>query len=75
MNKGPLKGQISVPGDKSISHRAVMFGALAEGITEVTNFLQGADYLSTIKCFRQLGIEIINKYIHSILPSRLLQSL
>lgn len=59
-NSGPLKGEITVPGDKSISHRAVMFGALAEGKTEVTNFLQGADCLSTIRCFRQLGIEITN---------------
>lgn len=58
--KGPLKGTITVPGDKSISHRAVMFGALAEGTTEVTNFLQGADCLSTIRCFRQLGIDISN---------------
>jgi 3-phosphoshikimate 1-carboxyvinyltransferase len=57
---GPLKGTISVPGDKSISHRAVMFGALAEGTTEVTNFLQGADCLSTIRCFKQLGIDILN---------------
>ena len=37
----PLRGEISVPGDKSISHRAVMFGAISEGTTEVTNFLQG----------------------------------
>jgi 3-phosphoshikimate 1-carboxyvinyltransferase len=58
--RGPLKGQITVPGDKSISHRAVMFGAIAEGTTEVTNFLQGADCLSTIRCFNQLGIEIDN---------------
>ena len=58
---GPLKGTITVPGDKSISHRAVMFGALASGTTEVTNFLQGADCLSTIRCFRQLGIDIINE--------------
>ncbi len=57
---GPLKGVIKVPGDKSISHRSVMFGALAQGTTEVTNFLQGADCLSTIRCFRQLGIEIEN---------------
>lgn len=57
---GPLKGCITVPGDKSISHRAVMFGALAEGKTEVTHFLQGADCLSTIHCFRQMGIDIIN---------------
>lgn len=59
-NRGPLKGSVTVPGDKSISHRAVMFGALAKGTTEVTNFLQGADCLSTIRCFRRLGIEITN---------------
>lgn len=55
-----LRGEITVPGDKSISHRAVMFGSLADGLTEVTNFLQGADCLSTIECFRSLGIEIEN---------------
>lgn len=55
-----LRGEIRVPGDKSISHRAIMFGSLAEGTTEVTNFLQGADCLSTIECFRKLGIEIEN---------------
>ena len=55
-----LKGEVSIPGDKSISHRAVMFGSLAEGTTEVTNFWQGADCLSTISCFRKLGIEIEN---------------
>ncbi len=58
---GPLKGIITVPGDKSISHRAVMFGALADGRTEITNFLQGADCLSTIRCFRRLGIDISNE--------------
>ena len=56
----PLKGEITVPGDKSISHRAVMFGALSKGTTEVTNFLQGADCISTIDCFRRLGIAIEN---------------
>ncbi len=55
-----LKGEVTVPGDKSISHRAVMFGSLAEGLTEVTNFLQGADCLSTIDAFRKMGIEIEN---------------
>lgn len=55
-----LKGEVTVPGDKSISHRAVMFGSLAEGDTEVTNFLQGADCLSTIDCFRKMGIDIEN---------------
>jgi 3-phosphoshikimate 1-carboxyvinyltransferase len=58
--RGPLIGEITVPGDKSISHRAIMLGALAEGTTTVTNFLQGADCLSSIQCFRQLGIEISN---------------
>lgn len=55
-----LHGEITVPGDKSISHRAVMFGAVADGLTEVTHFLQGADCLSTIDCFRKLGVEIEN---------------
>ena len=54
----PLRGEITVPGDKSISHRAVMFGALAKGITSITNFLKGADCLSTISCFEKMGIEI-----------------
>lgn len=51
-------GTIKVPGDKSISHRAVMLGALAGGTTEITGFLQGADCLSTIDCFRNMGIDI-----------------
>lgn len=53
-----LSGEVNVPGDKSISHRAVMFGALAKGKTQITGFLRGADCLSTISCFRQLGISI-----------------
>lgn len=56
--KGPLKGIMTVPGDKSISHRSVMLGALSEGITEVENFLMGEDCISTISCFRQMGIAI-----------------
>jgi len=55
-----LNGEITIPGDKSISHRAVMFGSLAKGTTRVTHFLQGADCLSTISCFRKLGIEVEN---------------
>ena len=51
-----LNGEIHIPGDKSISHRSVMFGALADGLTEVTHFLQGADCLSTISCFQKLGM-------------------
>ena len=51
-----LKGEIAVPGDKSISHRAVMFGAIAEGDTHITGFLDSADCLSTISCFEKMGI-------------------
>ena len=53
-----LRGTLTVPGDKSISHRAVMFGALAKGTTKISHFLEGADCLSTISCFRKMGIEI-----------------
>lgn len=53
-----LRGEITVPGDKSISHRTVMLGALSKGTTEVHNFLQGADCLSTINCFKKMGINI-----------------
>ena len=55
-----LSGSLAIPGDKSISHRAVMFGSLAEGTTKITNFLEGADCLSTISCFRKMGINIEN---------------
>lgn len=53
-----LRGALSVPGDKSISHRAVMFNAIAEGKAEITHFLLGADCLSTIACFRAMGVHI-----------------
>jgi 3-phosphoshikimate 1-carboxyvinyltransferase len=53
-----LKGVIEIPGDKSISHRSVMFGSIAQGVTRVTNFLPGDDCLSTISCFRKLGVVI-----------------
>lgn len=55
----PLRGELLVPGDKSISHRSIMFGALSQGRTEVNHFLTGADCLSTISSFRQMGIDII----------------
>ncbi len=55
-----LSGEMTVPGDKSISHRSVMFGALAKGTTTVQNFLQGADCLSSIACFKAMGINIEN---------------
>ena len=56
--KPALTGHVQVPGDKSISHRAIMFGALAQGTTTIEGFLMGDDCLSTISCFRSLGIDI-----------------
>lgn len=56
-----LNGEITVPGDKSVSHRSVMFGSIAKGITEIHNFLQGADCLSTISCFQKMGVAIENR--------------
>jgi len=55
---GVLKGVIDLPGDKSVSHRSVMFGAVAEGITMVRNLLEGEDVLSTVAAFRKMGIKI-----------------
>ena len=55
---GRLRGTIEVPGDKSISHRAVILNAVAEGNALVTNFLTGADCLATIACMRALGVEV-----------------
>jgi len=55
---GPVRGSARVPGDKSISHRAIMLGALANGVTEVTGFLPGADTLATLAAFEQLGVLI-----------------
>ncbi len=53
-----LKGEVTVPGDKSVSHRSVMFGSIAKGTTEIHNFLEGADCLSTIACFQKMGVRI-----------------
>lgn len=52
-----INGELSVPGDKSISHRAVMLGSLAEGDTLITNFLPGEDCLSTMECMRAMGVD------------------
>ena len=56
-----LAGRVTVPGDKSISHRAALFGALASGRTEITGFLEGADCLATLKAVRALGAEVTRK--------------
>jgi 3-phosphoshikimate 1-carboxyvinyltransferase len=54
----PFHKTITVPGDKSISHRAIMFGSMAKGITTIEGFLPGADCLSTIACFEKLGVQV-----------------
>ncbi len=56
-----LTGELQVPGDKSISHRAIMFAAIAEGISEIKGFLQGQDTLATLKAFRDMGVNIEEK--------------
>ncbi len=55
---GPLGGVIRVPGDKSISHRSIMLGSLAEGVTEISGFLEGEDSLATLQAFRDMGVVI-----------------
>jgi len=55
---GVLRGYLRVPGDKSISHRAIMLGSLAEGVTTITGFLEGEDCLATLKAFRAMGVRI-----------------
>jgi 3-phosphoshikimate 1-carboxyvinyltransferase len=55
---GCLQGELQVPGDKSISHRSIMFGSLADGVTEITGFLSGEDNLATLNAFRALGVNI-----------------
>lgn len=56
--KKPFDSTITVPGDKSISHRSVIIGAISAGTTSIENFLPGQDCLSTVRCMRQLGIDI-----------------
>lgn len=58
---GTLSGAARVPGDKSISHRSIMLGALAEGETRVSGFLEGADCLATLEAFRAMGVPIERK--------------
>ena len=69
-NSGPLKGSIKVPGDKSISHRSIMLGSIAEGVTTVSGFLEGEDSLATLNAFRDMGVQIerngSNVVIHGV---------
>ncbi len=59
MPGGQLSGAVRTPGDKSISHRSIMLGAIAEGVTRVSGFLEGADALATMQAFREMGVHII----------------
>lgn len=70
-----LHGKVTVPGDKSISHRCIMFGSIAKGTTEIHNFLKGADCLATIRCFRTLGIDIEEKQDSIIVQGKGLRGL
>lgn len=76
---GSVQGRIRVPGDKSISHRSIMLGSLAEGITEVEGFLEGEDSLATLQTFRDMGVviegpvagrvKIYGKGLHGLKPA------
>ena len=55
---GRVTGTLRVPGDKSISHRSIMLGAIAEGVTDISGFLEGEDALSTLNAFRAMGVNI-----------------
>ena len=69
-NSRPLRGSIKVPGDKSISHRSIMLGSIAEGVTRVSGFLEGEDSLATLNAFRDMGVQIerngSNVVIHGV---------
>ena len=56
-----LKGEITIPGDKSISHRSIILSSLAEGTSKIYGLLEGADCLATIEVFRNMGIKIVNE--------------
>lgn len=71
-----LKGEITIPADKSISHRAIMFSAISSGKAIIKNFLKGADCISTIDLFKQLGVEInyVDNKTISVIGSKLIKS-
>jgi len=74
-NVSALRGTIYVPGDKSISHRAVMLGSIAQGTTTISNFLAGEDCLSTIDCFRKMGVAITQNGTDVIVEGRGIEGL
>ncbi|WP_422460774.1 MULTISPECIES: bifunctional prephenate dehydrogenase/3-phosphoshikimate 1-carboxyvinyltransferase [unclassified Endozoicomonas] len=63
---GSISGELRVPGDKSISHRSIMLGALAEGETVIEGFLEGEDALATLKAFRDMGVQIDGPYLGKV---------
>ena len=64
--KGTLQGNIRVPGDKSISHRSIIMGAIAEGTTHIEGFLEGEDSFATLKAFRAMGVKITEPHNGSL---------
>ena len=73
---GKIEGELTVPGDKSISHRALMFGGIAEGDTEITGFLAGEDCLATLRALQSLGVRIERPeeehvFVHGVGPDGL----
>ena len=62
---GSLTGRIRVPGDKSMSHRAIMLGSIAEGRTTVSGFLEGEDALATLSAFREMGVDITDCLLYT----------
>src|SRR5579864_2820951 len=64
---GRIEGELTVPGDKSISHRALMFGGIAEGDTHITGFLAGEDCLATLRALQSLGVRIERPAEHEVI--------
>lgn len=75
LHKNQIKGEISAPPDKSISHRGIMFGAISNGVTEIEGFLTGEDCLATVDAFRKMGIPIEQNGSHVFVHGRGLQGL
>ena len=70
-----LKGEITVPGDKSMSHRAIMLASLADGKSEISGFLEGEDCLATIEVFQKMGVNISRREGIFVIEGKGLQGL